>query len=189
MNTLQKKLASLSVVTALTFGSASTFADDEAAELLQLKRTQFTAEKALEKVSEKYKGQILEIELDDKNDQLVYEVEVVDLDKEKVFELYVNPSNGEVALSETESLTLLGFNRFDEDKLAALQSMKDNSFSLIGQLAKVKTEYPGVIKEAEFKQSKGVSYYKVKVLTHDGKRQKVILDAATGDMIPVMDHD
>ncbi|GAA3911419.1 PepSY domain-containing protein [Litoribacillus peritrichatus] len=182
-------IASAITASALTFGSAQVLADDDAAELLQLKRTKFSVEQALEKVAKEYQGQILEVELDEKHNQLIYEVEVADLANEKVYEVYVNPTSGEVFLDETENLKLLGFNRFDEDKLAALRAMAENHFSLEDQLIKIKQDYPGIVKEAEFKQSKGVSYYKVKILTNEGRRQKVIVDALTGETIPVMDHD
>ncbi len=52
-------------------------------------------EMILERIRHKYPGRVIEVELEMKRDQIVYEIEIID-DKGKVHELYVNARNGEL---------------------------------------------------------------------------------------------
>ncbi|MFC3150249.1 PepSY domain-containing protein [Litoribrevibacter euphylliae] len=192
MNRLMNKVSVLliSVPTMLATVSFSVAANaDEAAELIHMKRSNLSIEPALVAISDKFPGQINEVELDDHKNQFVYEAEVVNLSEGKLHEVVYNPLTGMVELKETENISLLGFNRFDDEELKALKSMDAKQFSLLGQLAKVKQSHPGLVREVELENEKGVSYYKIKLMSPDGVRKKVILDTENGEMIPVMDRD
>jgi uncharacterized membrane protein YkoI len=192
MNSLMKQVSAVVTSFSLLLGSAVLSlpaSADDAAELLHMKRGNLRVEPALIAINDAYPGLVYELELDDHKDELVYEAEVVSLKEGKLYEVVYHPVSGQVDLKETENISLLGFNRFDEAELMALEQMDKGKYSLEGQLAKVKANYPGSVKEIELENEKGVSYYKIKLISPDGVRKKVILDTENGQMIPVMDHD
>ncbi|GLQ32027.1 PepSY domain-containing protein [Litoribrevibacter albus] len=192
MNMLMKKVSvyAVSVSTMLGFIAVSTpVSADGEAELLQMKRTPVSVEPALIAINDAFPGLIYELELDEHRGQLVYDAEVVNLKDGTLYEVMYRPVSGNVELKETENISLLGFNRFNKAELHALELMEQHKYSLIDQLAKVKANYPGAIREVELESDKGVSYYKIKLISPEGVRRKVILDTENGEMIPVMDHD
>jgi len=194
MNTLMKKVGviALSVSTALGGVLMPVAASaDEGVKMLKLKQLNVNTSEALTAIQAKYPGPVneIELEIEHKGDRIVYEAEVFDLKNEKLLEVAYYPESSQVELVESENLTVLGFDRFDEDEMAVIKKMAADDFSLSGQIAKVKATYPGVVKEVELERKKGVSFYKIKLMNAGGERQKVILDVASGEMIPVMDHD
>jgi uncharacterized membrane protein YkoI len=58
-------------------------------------------EEVLEKVHASYPGRVLEVELEDEDDQLVYEIEILNASGE-VWKVYVNAATGEILSQEQE---------------------------------------------------------------------------------------
>lgn len=55
----------------------------------------------LDKYRADYPGRVIEVELEKKHDQIIYEIEIVD-DRGEVRELYINARNGELLKVEVE---------------------------------------------------------------------------------------
>lgn len=182
------KTLSLSLVAISMFWSVQAQAD-RVEEAIHLNRAKVTEVEAMQLIQQAYPGSIYEFEFEEHEGVWVYEAEVVDQSKGKLNEVLLNPETSEIKLRETEKLAVLGFNRFDEGEQAALDLIEATNYSLVGHLAKLKAEQPGYIQEVELEHSKGVSYYKVKMLSQDGAKKKVILDIENNSMIPVMDRD
>ncbi len=66
----------------------------EARRLLQSGEV-MSLESILDKIRGRYPGRVIEVELEKKHGQIVYEIEIID-DNGRVHELYVNARNGEL---------------------------------------------------------------------------------------------
>ena len=58
-------------------------------------------EEVLERVHASYPGRVLEVELEEEHDQLVYEIEILNASGE-VWKVYVNAATGEIFSQEQE---------------------------------------------------------------------------------------
>lgn len=176
---------------ALAMTSLSAIADDDhndqALSALALQRANYSIEQAIEKVSSDYTGYITEFEVDDYKNQATYEVEVINLVTEEKREVKLSLEDGSLLKEKSKNIKLLGINRLDDDELFAIQELQTSEFKLDETIALLKEKYNANILEFELDSKKGISFYKFKLITDQGKK-RVLVDIKTGNVIPVMKH-
>ncbi|MDA7746554.1 PepSY domain-containing protein [Psychromonas sp.] len=167
----------------LAFTSLSVLAgNDNALSALALKQANYSLEQAVEKVQNNYKGQIIEFELEDDNNQLSYEIEVIDVITKEKHKLELSLEDGSVLKEKSKSI---GIKRLDDDELAALTDLQASDFNLNKIIALLKEQYKADILEFELENEKGITFYKFKLFSEQGTQQ-VLVDVKTGSMISVM---
>ncbi|MEE1674948.1 PepSY domain-containing protein [Agarivorans aestuarii] len=181
---LSKKIC---VAAAVALTSTAVMADDDALSALAIKKAGFSLEQAIEKVHNTYPGQITELELDDYRGQAVYEVDVVNLAQEQKHKLKLSLADGEMLKNESSKLSILGVSKLDEDERIALEQLAESELSLQQTVAMLNNKYQAQVIEFELENEKGITFYKFKLLGEQGK-QRVIVDVASGETIPVLKH-
>jgi len=176
---------------ALAMTSLSAIADggdhDQALSALALQRANYSVEQAIEKVNSDYTGYITEFEVDDYNNQASYEIEVINLITEEKRELQLSLEDGSLLKEKSKNVKILGINRLDDDELFAIKELQSSEFKLDETIALLKEKYQANILEFELDSKKGISFYKFKLITDQGKK-RVLVDIKTGNIIPVMKH-
>lgn len=181
---LSKKICVAAVI-AVT--SAAAIADDDALSALAMKKAGFSLEQAIEKVHNSYPGQITELELDDYKGQAVYEFDVINLAQQQKHKLKLSLADGEMLKNESSKLSILGVSKIDDDERLALEQLAQSELSLQQTVAMLNTQYQAQVLEFELENEKGITFYKFKLLGEQGK-QRIIVDVATGETIPVLKH-
>ena len=165
---------------------AATADEDHLLDAFALKNATFTQQQALEKVSANYVGQITEFELDDHNNQAVYEIEIINLKEDEKYKVKLSLINGTILKEERSSLSnLLGTTRLDSDELYALQQLQASDFNLQQTIKHLTDKQNGQLIEFELENEKGITFYKMKLVTEQGT-QRILVDVKSGDMIPVI---
>ncbi|MDA9557314.1 hypothetical protein N9R79_07425 [Vibrio sp.] len=131
---------------------------------------------------------ITDIELDDENKQMVFEVKTIDLTADKEYERVYSLEDGRVLEEESESLSFFGVNDLDERDEKAINAVKASSVQLESLIPSLESKYQGKVLEVELEHKKGISFYEVKMFTDKGMRQKILVNLDNGEEIPVMHH-
>lgn len=176
------------ICAALALTSLSAFADDDNALAgLALQRANYSLEQAIEKVNSDYTGQITEFEVDDHQNQAVYEIEVINHVTEEKHKVKISLADGSVLKEKNSSLKILGISRLDDDEVFALKELQTSDFKLNTTIASLKEKYSANIFEFELESEKGITFYKFKLIGEQGVK-RVLVDIKTGTVIPVMSH-
>ncbi|WP_369433882.1 PepSY domain-containing protein [Psychromonas sp. MME1] len=171
------KLKSLICGVTIALASFTALADDDALSVLALKNAKFTVEQAIEKVSQEYKGSIVEFEVDDHRGQASYEFEIVNLQSEQKYKLQVSNEDGSILKEKTTNLK--------SDEKEAVNTLTAAKLNLKSTLTLVRQKYNAEVVEFELKNKKGITFYKFKLYDENG-RKRIIVDVETGEMVPVM---
>lgn len=142
-------------------------------------------------VTSQYPGEITKLELEKDRNQAVYEIEIVD--EEREYELRLDGNSGEVLkLKERENLTSLDQNdekvQHDNKRRPEKQPKKakfEQSNDLIGICKAVEIaqqQQIGMLEEIELEIEKDTYYYEAKIRNNDQK-SKLKIDAKTGEII------
>lgn len=155
-------------------------------EMLALKSSDTSIEQALTTFRSQYPGTIVEVELDHEDDQMVYEVKAIDLDgHERLKIAYAITDLSEVD-SDRDSLSLLGFNKLDDEDVSALETVQAEGAITIDRAIEIaKANSAAFIKSVELEHKRGLTYYEVKMFDENGK-QRLLIDAKSGEAIPSM---
>lgn len=179
------KFTQLVCATTIALTSFSALADDDALSILALKNANFSAQQAIEKVSNDYTGSIVEFELDDHKGQTSYEIEIINLKTEEKHKLQISSEDGSLLKEKVGSTKLMGINRLDEDEIDAINALSNSQFNLQSTVAILREKYSAEIVEFELENKKGITFYKFKLIDENG-RQRVIVDVKSGEIIPVL---
>ena len=96
-------LFTLILLQLLPWGVAPAIADDDYLEARRLVESGdvMSLQSILDKYRTDYPGRVIEVELEEKHGQIIYEIEIVD-DRGEVRELYINARNGELLKVKVE---------------------------------------------------------------------------------------
>lgn len=96
-------LLALIMVQALPWGLPPAMAEDDHLEARRLVESGevLSLQSILDKYRVDYPGRVIEVELENKRDQIIYEIEIVD-DSGEVRELHINARNGELLQDKRE---------------------------------------------------------------------------------------
>lgn len=171
---------------ALVFTSLFALADnDDALTGFALQRANYSLDQAIEKVNASYQGHIIEFDVEDDNNQLSYEIEVIDLISEEKHKIELSLENGSVLKEKSSSIKVMGMDRLDDDELLALEELQASDFKLRPMMNMLKDKYKADILEFELENEKGITFYKFKLINEQGV-ERVLVDVKTGHVIPVM---
>ncbi|TEW53970.1 hypothetical protein E2R68_10830 [Psychromonas sp. RZ22] len=174
------------ICVALAATSLSVMADDDnALSALALQRANYSLEQAVEKVSQDYKGQITEFEVDDYHNRSSYEIETINLVTSEKHKLHLSLEDGSILKEKSSSIKMMGINRLDDDELFALKELQTSDFKLDKTIAMLKEKYNADVFEFELESEKGITFYKFKMVGEQGIK-RVLVDVKTGSVIPVM---
>ncbi|MFP4457627.1 MAG: PepSY domain-containing protein [Clostridia bacterium] len=124
-------------------------------------------------------GVVIEIELDEDDEQLAYEIDILNGNKE--FELLIDAYSGNVLEYEEEYDDDID----DEDETAGNTDI-NNSILDINEISKIALRHTGsgVITEINLEEDDGMYVYEVKVETQTGEYE-IEIDAASGKIIKI----
>lgn len=146
---------------------------------------QLTSTEIREMVEDKYPGQITELELDRKNGQLIYEVELKGPEGE--YEIKVDASTAEIVKLEQKPNKVSKGEHDDnrKDDEADDASSEGGARMSIDEAKEIAlNEIPGTIVEVELDREDGLLVYEVEIQTEDGEVE-VEVDAYTGKIVMI----
>ncbi|GEA51473.1 hypothetical protein VIN01S_22770 [Vibrio inusitatus NBRC 102082] len=134
-------------------------------------------------------GVITEIQLDDYKDSIfAYEFKVVDQTQGYEHDLSYSVQDGALLNHKSESLTTFGVSELDNDELLAIEQVKKAGFDILQKVVELEEKYSAKVLEVEL-ESEGVVFYEVELASNEIGRQKILINVATGEEIPVMKHN
>jgi uncharacterized membrane protein YkoI len=151
--------------------------------LLALKSSQVSITQILEKFKADYPSIVTEIELDDEDHILVYEVKGINLEDGVKYKVRYALHNGEEIDNYSKSLSFLGFNKLDDHDVEALETIQDQGLSALDVIAKTTLSEGAYIESIELENKRGLTFYEIKILGPMGWT-KQLMDAKSGDVIP-----
>ncbi|MGB0783951.1 MAG: PepSY domain-containing protein [Marinomonas sp.] len=151
--------------------------------LLALKSSQVSITQILEKFKADYPSIVTEIELDDEDHILVYEVKGINLEDGVKYKVQYALHNGEEIDNYSKSLSFLGFNKLDDHDVEALETIQDQGLSALDVIAKTTLSEGAYIESIELENKRGLTFYEIKILGPMGWT-KQLMDAKSGDVIP-----
>lgn len=131
---------------------------------------------AIEAAKGRLDGGVLEAELETRDGNLVYEIDLVA--DGSVHQAIVNAQTGEVVSLEEQTLTGTWAKWFDADRLQAAQGA---SGTLADALASAEQQVGGQVTEASLEEENGRLFYEVEVETAQGD-QEALIDTGTGEV-------
>ncbi|MFS1983216.1 PepSY domain-containing protein [Vibrio breoganii] len=132
-------------------------------------------------------GVVTEVELDDYKDTLfAYEFKVVDLNEGFEHKMSYSVQDGALLRHESESLTTLGFTDLDDDERHAIEQVQKSEFDILKKLTELEDKYSAKALEVELESKKGIVFYEVELASTEQGKQKLLINVATGEEIPVM---
>ena len=145
-----------------------------------IKASGITADKAIDIAKKAYEGTVLQFEMDDEHNQLLYNVELVNSDKSEIYEVEVDASNGKIVKETTERNPM---SRKNIKLLAAAKAIQKAGFTVKDAIAKVNPDNTLMVKEVDYDNKLGVSYFEVEAFGETG-RQKFLIDINQKSVIP-----
>ncbi|GAB7219767.1 PepSY domain-containing protein [Vibrio comitans] len=132
-------------------------------------------------------GVITEVELDDYKDTLfAYKFKVVDLAEGYKHKMSYSVQDGALLEHKSESLTTLGFSDLDDDERYAIEQVQKADFDILKKLTELEDTYSAKALEVELESKKGIVFYEVELASTEQGKQKLLINVATGEEIPVM---
>lgn len=133
-----------------------------------------------EKVQKKYpNGIIYEYEMERSFGSLVHEVDLLDLDERRRYQITVDAQTGEILEEDMDSIFWFGRN----DDLEAAQYLSQSGFHLSNALQVIELEKGAVIYRIKFEEKYGIHYFEIKTYGPHGKKEWLI-DADHQSIIP-----
>lgn len=151
---------------------------------LALQSSETTMTQAIAAFRSNYAGTIVEIELDDEDHMLVYEIKAINLDAGEKHQASYTLNN----LTEVEyyhkSLKVLGFSKLDDEDVAAIESVNQPGAVSIDKAIEIANAHNSShIESIELEHKRGLTYYEVEYIDGSPMR-RLLIDAASGEAIP-----
>ena len=160
-------------ITAASLGLASTAMARTSDHVAALQLAKLDLNQAIQAAQTQHGLKVIDIELDHKKQQAVYEIKGATAQGEKV-KLKLNAADGQVVEQKPDGK----LDAKDNERLAAAK------ISLSDAVAAATKAQPGRPFEAELSQHLGTVSYSVKLITADNKEAKVRVNAADGSILP-----
>ena len=188
-NKKAKKFILPAVVTAVIIGGGFSFvayaqtAEENQIQAELAKQATVTEEAAIKIALEQVPGTVEEVELEDENGTIIYEIEIKAEDGTEQ-EVDIDATTGDVVKVEAED---------DEEDADDEQSQAE-----LAKQAKVTEEaaikialeqVPGTVEKVELDIENGTIVYEIEIRAEDGTEQEVDIDATTGDVVKVEHED
>ncbi|GAD79266.1 hypothetical protein [Vibrio ezurae] len=160
---------------------------DAAIALMALNSASATLSTLAPKVRAVSTGVITEIELDDyKDTQVVYKFKVVDTKAGNKHKLSYAIDDGSLLKQKSESLSTFGFSDLDKEERLAIEQVEKSQFDIVTKLQELEGKYAAKTLEAELESKKGIVFYEVELASAKHGMQKLLINVASGEEIPVM---
>ncbi|CAM4078486.1 hypothetical protein [Vibrio neonatus] len=132
-------------------------------------------------------GVITEIELDDyKDTQIAYKFKIIDNAAGQEHKLTYAISDGSLLRQKSKRLSTLGFSHLDKEDRLAIEQVEKAQFDIVKKLIELETKYSAKTLEAELESKKGIVFYEIELASSERGMQKLLINVATGEEIPVM---
>ena len=155
-------------------------------ELLALKSSDTRMEDALSAFRSNYAGTVIEIELDDEDHSMVYEIKAIDLKGGEEHKASYTLKGAQQIKYSSESLNVLGFSKLDDDDAAAVKAVQADSAISIDQALEIARKHSDAyIESIELENKRGLTFYKVEYIG-PGPERRLLIDALTGEQVPSM---
>lgn len=151
--------------------------------LLALKSSPISLNSILATFKTDYPSIVTEIELDEEDNILLYEIKGIDLEEGTRYKAHYALHNGEKISSHSKSLRFMGFNKLDDHDLAALETVKNQGISIEDAIALTKLPEGSYIESIELERKRGLTFYEVKSIGPAGST-KALIDAKSGETVP-----
>ena len=147
------------------------------------KQAKVTEEAAIKIALEQIPGTVEEVELEDENGTIVYEIEIRAEDGTEQ-EVEIDATTGEVVKVEAEDDEEEGDDEQSQAELAKQAKVTEEAAieTALGQV-------PGTVEEIKLEVEDGKIVYDIDVIAEDGTKQEVKVDATTGKVVKVEHED
>ncbi|WP_111637353.1 PepSY domain-containing protein [Marinomonas shanghaiensis] len=151
--------------------------------LLALKSSQTSLDTVIATFKADYPSIVTEIELDEEDNILMYEIKGIDLEEGTRYKAHYALHNGEKISNYSKSLRFMGFNKLDDHDLAALETVKNQGISIQDAIALTNLPEGSYIESIELERKRGLTFYEVKSIGPSGST-KILIDAKSGEIVP-----
>ncbi|ACA89033.1 MULTISPECIES: PepSY domain-containing protein [Shewanella] len=162
--------------------SAPTWAEKSVLELLS-DRQNLSPQSLMLKIEKQYSGVICEFEIDVENGELIYEVSIIDTQRETITEFEFKAKDGHLINQKVETLEA-----DDKDGLKAVNLMEDIGQSFYSLVHKAMDGRHGHILEAQIDHDLGISYLEIKLIDETGKH-RLAFDIQNQRPLPLLTWD
>jgi uncharacterized membrane protein YkoI len=170
--------------TALVFSTLSWAGSSEkemALAMETIKRSGVTASQSIILVQNKFNGVVYDYELDEKDDRVVHQVKLIDLDDDIKRKITLSAEDGSVIKEEWERL----FSWFaEEDNVKAAKKLVANDYSMLQAIALIGILGDSVLVDVELEDKQGIVYFEIETYGPQGE-QELLVDSKTKTIIPV----
>ncbi|MDN2480634.1 hypothetical protein [Vibrio agarivorans] len=174
------------IATAISFSGITMADDDMSINLMALNSSNTTVATLAPAVRKDYSGVVTEVELDDyKDQQVVYEFKMVDLDADSKYKLSYSVSDQSLVKEKSDSLSTFGFSDLDTDDRVAIERVIESGFDILSVIPELESKYSAKLIEAELEEKNGIVYYEVKLASTELGKQKLLINVDNGEEIPV----
>lgn len=160
--------------------------EDDYEELLEFK--QFVAlpkiAQILEQTEQEYSGVVYDFENHIDDNELIYEVKLIDLSTNRVHKIWRNALSGKVIKHEGEDLWVWFFK---PQKLKNVISLVESGNSILDLLSTHKLNSNDLFLEFELEEKQGLTFLEVEYLTPTDK-EEVLINVENGFVIPVIEN-
>lgn len=170
------------LATAIAFGASGTaFASpgetENSKEIASVLGAKTSIAQAIAAAEQQTGGRAMKIGIEEEKGVYFYEIKTVT--KDKVAEVFVDPTSGQVVRTDDEGLIAKAFDREDREEFAKLAA---SPTTLAAAIATAEQHVGGKAIEASFDNEDGAMWFEVEAVK-DGAVHKVMIDAATGKVV------
>ena len=179
-------LISMTFATLISAGTISaTWANSDKEELAVAKsimdKSGITAQQAIKKVQQDYKGVIYSYDLDDEDDVYYHEIKLIDIEEDKKIKLIISIENGTVVKKEWNRL----FSWFlEDDRIVRARKLATMKYTILDAIDALELAEDSLLEEIEVKDKQGVLFFELETIDDDGEKDWLV-DANNNQLIPV----
>ncbi len=177
---MEKSTIAILIGMAISFLGQQSWADSDWHERLAADKAKIGITDAVKLVKEKYNGEIIDIEIDDFKNSVVYEVKFIDIQNKRKVKLKIDMNTG--AILKEKSRRVLFWNKEDNAEYLASKSVRENNFGLLEAIDMVQQQIDGKVSKAELKHKIGITVIEVEMLTKNGI-EKMVVDVSDRKII------
>ncbi|GAC13911.1 hypothetical protein [Aliiglaciecola lipolytica] len=146
-----------------------------------INRSGITASQSIVMVQNKFSGVVYDYELDEKDDRLVHEIKLIDLDADVKRKITLSADDGSVIKEEWERL----FSWFiEEDNVKAAKKLVANNYSMLQAIALIAINTDSLVLDVELEDKQGIVYFEIETYGPDGEKE-MLVDSKSKTIIPV----
>lgn len=146
-----------------------------------IKRSGVTASQSIILVQNKFNGVVYDYELDEKDERVVHQIKLIDLDDDIKRKITLSAEDGSVIKEEWERLYSW---LIEEDNVKAAKKLLANDYSMLQAITLIGIADDSLLVDVELEDKQGIVYFEIETYGPEGELE-VLVDSKSKTIIPV----